>query len=283
MAWWKWYQHSFPFETLEVWYYVPRWVSMFLSIRSMNRMSPESLTHFPQSAPADGKLGPCAMPVTIRIAISSVPLGSIRTASGVNSVRTPEINTPPPKIHLLPIFSARNPIETQFVPSRHSTRNSFVVTSSSETKIKSVKGMRQTNSEELFTLEWWYNRRKMRQEWFLAGLVANWIRVPTQWKINEESRRHVDTYGLWRWRITLLYWTGFDRLIRFIFRLNLNEGEWLAKGDILNSPTMATIPTDKFTRIAYRQKKPKKAHAARACRACILAHFEEFDFGGSTL
>ena len=52
---------------------------------------------------------------------------------------------------------------------------------------------------------------------------------------------------------------------------------------ILRSRTMATIATDKFTRIAYKQKKPKNAHVASAYRVGILTHFDELDFGGATL
>ena len=64
-------------------------------------------THRPQSAAADGKPGPQTTPVRTRTANSRIQL--TRAATGARSVKTPARKTPPPRIHLVPSFSAKYP------------------------------------------------------------------------------------------------------------------------------------------------------------------------------
>ena len=67
----------------------------------------EKHTHLPQRAAAEGEPGPQTIPVKIRIAIRKpIP---VRAANGVSNVKMPAIQTPPPKIHFAPNFSARFP------------------------------------------------------------------------------------------------------------------------------------------------------------------------------
>jgi hypothetical protein len=98
-------------------------------------------------------------------------------------------------------------------------------------------------------------------------------------------------YTVWIEVLLVIHWNLYVQLdmlytidsMHFQARPEINNNEnmsWLNRSINL---TMATIATDKFTRIAYKQKKPKNAHTAKVYRAGSRTHADEVITVGSTL